>query len=106
MVPVLARLVRRARAKRAGVGMLTMGVWPRATSVATYGLIAWSLLIQLAGGFFSSSHWLLDTSVFYHVAAAPAVNPGRTSGAVLVAIGAVAAVLGGVAFRRRDRASE
>ena len=89
-----------------GVGMLAMGIWPRATSVVTYGLIVWSLLIQLAGGFFGSSHWLLDTSVFNHVAAAPAVNPDWTSAAVLVAIGAVAAVLGGVAFRRRDLASE
>ena len=89
-----------------GFGVLTMGVWPRATTAVTYGLLAWSLLIQLAGGFFSSSHWLLDTSVFHHMAATPAVNPNWTSAAVLAAIGVLAAVLGEVAFRRRDLAAE
>ena len=89
-----------------GFGVLTVGVWPRATTAVTYGLLAWSLLIQLAGGFFSSSHWLLDTSVFHHMAATPAVNPNWTSAAVLAAIGVLAAVLGEVAFRRRDLAGE
>ena len=89
-----------------GTGVLAMGVWPRATSVASYGVLAWSLLIELAGGFFSSSHWLLDTSVFHHLAAAPAVSPDWASVAILVAVGAAAAVLGGLAFTRRDLAGE
>lgn len=89
-----------------GLGVLTMGVWPRATSVVSYGVLAWSLLIELAGGFFSSSHWLLDTSVFHHMAAAPAVSPNWASAAILVAVGAAAAVLGGLAFTRRDLAGE
>ena len=54
-----------------GIGVLAMGVWPRATAPVTYAVLCWALLIQLAGGFFSSSHWLLDTSVFHHMAAAP-----------------------------------
>ncbi len=82
------------------------GFWPRATSAVTYGVLAWSLLIELAGGFFTANHWLLDTSVFHHMAAAPAVNPNWASAAILVAVGAVAAVLGGVAFQRRDLAGE
>jgi ABC-2 type transport system permease protein len=85
-----------------GIGVLAVGLWPRATSAVTYGVLTWSLLIELAGGFFSSSHWLLDTSVFHHLAAAPAVSPNWASAAVLVAIGTAAAVLGGVAFTRRD----
>ncbi len=89
-----------------GIGVLTIGVWPRATSVVTYGVLAWSFLIELLAGFFSSNHWLLDTSVFHHMAAAPAVNPDWTSAAVLVAVGTVAAVAGGVAFGRRDLAGE
>ncbi|HEY5988220.1 MAG TPA: ABC transporter permease subunit [Streptosporangiaceae bacterium] len=89
-----------------GVGVLVMGVWPRATTAVTYGLLAWSLLIQLAGGFFSSNHWLLDTSVFHHVAAAPAESPNWTSATGLVATGAVAAVLGWIALRHRDLAGE
>jgi len=89
-----------------GIGVLTMGIWPRATTPVTYGVLAWSLLIELAGGFFSSSHWLLDTSVFHHVTAAPAVPPDWASAAVLTAVGTVAAGLGGMAFARRDLAGE
>ena len=89
-----------------GIGVLAMGVWPRATTAVTYGVLAWSLLIELAGGFFGSNHWLLDTSVFHHMAAAPAVSPDWVSAATLTAVGAAAALLGGVAFARRDLASE
>jgi ABC-2 type transport system permease protein len=89
-----------------GIGVLAMGVWPRATTAVTYGVLAWSLLIELAGGFFSSSHWLLDTSVFHHMAPAPAMSPDWTSAGVLAAVGAVAALLGGLAFARRDLATE
>ncbi|HEV2377633.1 MAG TPA: hypothetical protein VGS19_36415 [Streptosporangiaceae bacterium] len=87
-----------------GVGVLAFGVWPRATTVVTYGLLTWSLLIQLVGGFFSSDHWLLDTSVFHHMTAAPAVSPDWTSAGALVAVGVAAALAGGVAFGRRDLA--
>lgn len=89
-----------------GIGVLALGVWPRATTAITYGVLAWSLLIELAGGFFSSSHWLLDTSVFHHMTAAPVVHPNWTSAAALTAVGAAAALLGGAAFARRDLASE
>ena len=89
-----------------GIGVLAMGVWPRATAPVTYAVLCWALLIQLAGGFFSSSHWLLDTSVFHHMAAAPQVSPDWTSAAVLVAIGTAAALAGGMVFVRRDLAGE
>jgi ABC-2 type transport system permease protein len=89
-----------------GIGVLAMGVWPRATTAVTYGVLAWSLLIEVAGGFFSSSHWLLDTSVFHHMAAAPGVSPDWTSAAGLAAVGVAAALAGGAAFARRDLASE
>jgi ABC-2 type transport system permease protein len=89
-----------------GIGVLAMGVWPRATTAVTYGVLAWSLLIEVAGGFFSSSHWLLDTSVFHHMAAAPGVSPDWTSAAALAAVGVAAALAGGAAFARRDLASE
>ena len=59
-----------------GIGALTFGIWPRAsTSLATYGLLGWSLLIELVGGIGALSHWVLDTSVFHQMAAAPAVPP-------------------------------
>jgi ABC-2 type transport system permease protein len=85
-----------------GVGMLVMGVWPRATTLATYGLLVWSFLVELLGGFFTSNHWLLDTSVFHHMTAAPATSPDWASAAGLLTVGAVAALTGALAFRRRD----
>jgi ABC-2 type transport system permease protein len=85
-----------------GLGTLLLGVWPRAAAVGVYALLAWSLLIELVGGIGALSHWLLDTSVFHHVAAAPASPVDWAAVAVLVGLGVVAAVIGLLAFRHRD----
>lgn len=85
-----------------GVGTFVTGVRPRAASTATYGVLAWSLLVELVGGIVGVNHWVLDTSVFHQMAASPAVSPNWTVGATLLAVGAGAAVAGGVAFGRRD----
>jgi putative exporter of polyketide antibiotics len=70
--------------------------------MATYCLLVWSFLVELVGGVVGLNHWVLDTSVFHQMAAAPAVSPDWTTGGVLIGIGAVAAFAGGVAFRHRD----
>ena len=46
-----------------GLGALVFGAWPRLTSVAVYGYLAWSFLVEFAGGVVHTSHWLLDTSI-------------------------------------------
>ena len=56
-----------------GVGTLLIGVWPRAAPVGVYVVLGWSLLIEFVGGIGALSRWLLDTSLFHHVASAPAV---------------------------------
>ncbi|HUK76010.1 MAG TPA: polyketide antibiotic transporter, partial [Thermoleophilia bacterium] len=89
-----------------GIGVLVLGLRPRAATSVAYGLLAWSLLVEVLGGTASVSHWLLDTSVFHEMSAAPAVAPDWTSAAALTAVGAVAAALGGLAFVRRDLAGE
>ena len=89
-----------------GVGALVIGVWPRATSIAVYGLIVWSILVELIGGFSRNNHWLLDTSLFHQMAPAPASAPNWTVGGVMIAIGAAAAMVGGAAFRHRDLVGE
>jgi putative exporter of polyketide antibiotics len=81
-----------------------LGTWPRAATSITYGFLAWSLLIELVGGVFTSDHWVLDTSVFHQMASAPATAPDWARAAVLVLAGAAAAALGAVAFSRRDLA--
>ncbi len=85
-----------------GIGALVFGVWPRAASVATYAVLVWSFLVELVGGIVGLNHWLLDTSVFHQMTAAPAISPDWTSGAALVGIGVVASLTGGVAFNLRD----
>jgi ABC-2 type transport system permease protein len=85
-----------------GFGMFTFGLWPRATSVAAYGLVAWSFLVDLIGGIVNANHWLLDTSVFHQLSSAPATEPDWTTAAVLTFLGLALALVGGRAFMHRD----
>ena len=89
-----------------GVGVLVFGVRPRSTSAVTYALLGWSLLVVLVGGIGATSHWVLDTSVFHHMAAAPAVSPNWAANGVMTAVGILTATLGLLAFRRRDLLGE
>ena len=89
-----------------GIGMLVLGTVPRAAMAATYGLLVWSLLIEITSGIASVNHWLLDTSVFHQMAAAPSVHVNWTSNALMVLTGVLCAVGGLVAFTRRDLAGE
>ena len=85
-----------------GTGVLTFGILPRATSIVTYAVLGWSLLIVIVGGFGTLSHWVLDTSVFHHMASAPGVAPNWQASEIMIGVGAAAALAGGMAFRRRD----
>jgi polyether ionophore transport system permease protein len=85
-----------------GLGALLLGFWPMAATAGIYAVVAWSLLVELVGGIGAVDHWLLDTSVFSHVASAPAVAPNWAGDAVLVGIGLGAALVGFLGFRRRD----
>jgi ABC-2 type transport system permease protein len=89
-----------------GFGVLAFGASPRAATAATYGLISWSFLIELLAGFVNYNHWLLDTSVFHQITAAPAQGPDWVSLGVIVAMGVAAALGGGACFRHRDLAGE
>ncbi len=89
-----------------GVGTLVLGVRPRLVTAAVYAVLAWSFLIEIIGGIIRANRWLLDTSVFYQMAAAPAVPPNWTADGVLAGLGVSAAVIGGAFFRRRDLVGE
>jgi ABC-2 type transport system permease protein len=86
-----------------GLGALVLGAWPRRTSTVVYGYLAWSFLIEFAGGVVHTSHWLLDTSVFFHMVPAPATSPDWSSMAVITGLGILGAVLGGILLCRRDQ---
>jgi len=85
-----------------GLGTLVYGARPRLASAAAYGYLAWSFLVELVGTVVHLSHWALDTSMFFHMAPAPAATPNWTSAALLVAVGACLAAGGVVLLRRRD----
>jgi ABC-2 type transport system permease protein len=85
-----------------GIGTLAHGLVPRYASMAAYTVVAWSFLIQIIGSVVKIGDWLLDTSLFHHVALAPAADPNWTSATLLVLIGLVAAVIGVAVFARRD----
>ena len=85
-----------------GLGTLALGVRPRMTSGVVYGYLAWSLLVVIVGGIGAVNHWVLDTSVFHQMASAPAEPPRWEANAVMTGVGAAAAFLGGLRFRRRD----
>jgi ABC-2 type transport system permease protein len=85
-----------------GLGVLALGVWPRGTSYVVYGILGWSLLIEVVGGFGRGRRWLLDTSLFHQMAAAPAVDPNWTANAVMLAVGVAGVLVGLACFGRRD----
>jgi ABC-2 type transport system permease protein len=89
-----------------GVGALALALRPRLATAAVYVVLGWSALVELAGGFFTQSHWALDTSLFHQMAAAPAVTPDWQVNGVLTGLGLVAMIIGGIAFGRRDLQSE
>jgi ABC-2 type transport system permease protein len=89
-----------------GFGLLAFGAWPRSSSVVVYGVIAWSFLVELVGGLLDANHWLLDTSVFHHLAASPAVDVDWETDALLLLVGLVCGLIGAAAFLHRDLAGE
>lgn len=85
-----------------GVGVLAVGLRPRATTTAAYGLLVWSLLVEILAGTGSINHWVLDTSIFHQMAAAPAVTPNLTVVVSLCTVAVLLAVTGAIGFRHRD----
>jgi ABC-2 type transport system permease protein len=85
-----------------GIGVLTYGLAPRATSTVVYGYLGWSLFVVIIGSIGAISHKVLDTSVFHQMTSAPATAPNWTANAVLVLLGVLSALFGLQAFKRRD----
>jgi ABC-2 type transport system permease protein len=89
-----------------GVGLLFLGVVPRLSVGVTYAVLVWSLLIEITSGIAVVNHWLLDTSVFHQMAAAPSVHVDWAANLIMVLLGALVALAGVDAFTRRDLKGE
>jgi ABC-2 type transport system permease protein len=89
-----------------GVGLFMLGLRPRLTSLAAYGVLAWSFLISMVSSGLNLNHWILDTSVLNHVVFAPAADPNWSTNLMLVTITAVLGLTGTILFNRRDLQAE
>jgi hypothetical protein len=65
---------------------------------------SWATSLEVIDASLGASRWLLDTSVFHHIARAPAAGVRWGSLATLVAAGIAAAAFGAFTFARRDLA--
>jgi ABC-2 type transport system permease protein len=87
-----------------GIAVLLFGIAPRAAAAGAYVLVTLAFLWQLFGALLSVPQWALNLTPYAHLGLAPA-QPFRPLPALILAlIGAVSAVAGMVAFRRRDLA--
>ncbi len=85
-----------------GVTVLVFGVQPRFTAATGYGLVAYSFFVAFVAAVMKGADWLRDSSIFTHIAAAPAANPDWGTDLIIVAVGVAAAIIGAFAFTRRD----
>ena len=85
-----------------GLGTLAHGVAARTATAVAYAAVAWSFLLEMVGALVKLNHFVLDTSIIHHIAAAPAADPRWDAALVMIAVGALAAAGGAVALGRRD----
>jgi ABC-2 type transport system permease protein len=85
-----------------GLGTLLYGLVPRLTLPILYGVVLWSLLIEIIGTTITTNHWLLDTALVSHIGPVPATALNWTAMAWLTGLGVLAALAGLGAFERRD----
>lgn len=89
-----------------GIGVFSLGVVPRFTSFITYGVIAWSFLVEMLSSGLKLDEWFLDTSLFKHVALAPAADIDWGKNIIILGISLCLIIVGLIVFNKRDLASE
>jgi ABC-2 type transport system permease protein len=88
-----------------GLAVLVYGLRPRATGATAFALVGVAYGIQVIGGSVKAPQWLLDVSPFTHLAPVPAVPFDGESAGVMAGLALVAALVGVLAFARRDTAA-
>ena len=85
-----------------GIGMAVFGLAPRLTAPLTYGLVIGAFLLDFVGGLLELPTWVLELSPFRHLAAVPAVEMNVGAGMIMIVVALLGAIVGALAFRRRD----
>jgi hypothetical protein len=88
------------RERTLGAGAFAYGARPRLAPALAYGLVAWSLLIELLATVVTN-RWL-DTSVLHHIQPVPAAQPNWTTARLAERTAILAALAGTALFSRRD----
>jgi ABC-2 type transport system permease protein len=85
-----------------GIAALAYATVPRASAGIAYGLLTTAFLWQLVGSLAGAPTWLVDLTPFAHVGLVPAQPFRAGAAAVMVAVGATAALAAIGLLRRRD----
>ena len=85
-----------------GLAALAYAFAPRASGPLAYGLVAVTFLWQLVGSLLGAPQWLVGLTPFAHVGLVPQQSFRAGAAAIMVAIGAVAAIAALWRLRHRD----
>ena len=85
-----------------GIGIAVFGLLPRLTVSAMYIVFAWSVLLDMIGPSLNWNQNLLNTSLLYHIALVPAVNPDWLTALVITLLGCLGVIIGIIGFTKRD----
>ena len=85
-----------------GIGAVVLAVVPRAAAAAVYGVVIWSLVVDLAGSFVGSLSWVSKVSLFHYMALAPDKTPTAANLGWTVAMAAGLCLVATWLFDRRD----
>ena len=87
-----------------GLGALALALAPRAGVTIAYALVGATFLWETIGGLIAAPRWAMDLSPFHHVGLVPAQSFQAGGAVALLAIGALAGLVGARCFERRDLA--
>lgn len=89
-----------------GIGVAAFAFVPRRTSVVTYSVFAWFVIVDIIGSVAQMNHWVLDLSALHQIAPAPAASVDWGSCGVMVLFTTVVVAASASRFNRRDLKGE
>ena len=87
-----------------GLGALALALAARAGTTIASALVGAAVRWETSGGLIEAPAWALDLSPFHHVGLVPAQSFQAGGAAAMLAIGALAGLVGARCFERRDLA--